>query len=212
MHKKGDETLLKRKKKREEIKQKTKLEKPKMNNINNINPYNNYFHGMYLPTPPLQINNQNPAYYNEYQNIYYLNPQPYQIPPGMMPSYLPPQFMMPPKSLEESINDIYERGIVNNIIGAFFIKEHREKLKNNEKRKVPVSTVQLNNENDNNDNNDNNNNENANNEDEKVNEDIKEEKEEKKEEEQNNEHIKDENDHNNDEHKDDNELKRPNIG
>ena len=209
MHKKGDETLLKRKKKREEIKQKNKLEKPKMNNINNINPYNNYFHGMYLPTPPLQINNQNPAYYNEYQNIYYLNPQPYQIPPGMMPSYLPPQFMMPPKSLEESINDIYERGIVNNIIGAFFIKEHREKLKNNEKRKVPVSTVQLNNENDNNADN---NNENANNEDEKVNEDIKEEKEEKKEEEQNNEHIKDENEHNNDEHKDDNELKRPNIG
>ena len=145
LYKKGDESLLNRKKKREETKQKSKMEKVKINNMNNMNPYNNYYQGMYLPPPPLQINNQNPAYFNEYQNIYYLNPQAYPIPPGMVPHYLPPQYMFPPKNLEDSINAVYERGIVNNIIAAFFIKECQDKMKNNGKRKVPVSTVDLNN-------------------------------------------------------------------
>ena len=45
--------------------------------------------------------------------------------------------------MEDHINIIYQRGIVNNIIGAFYIKECQEKLKNNEKRKVPVAMVKL---------------------------------------------------------------------
>ena len=209
LYKKGDETLLNRKKKREEIKQKNKLEK--LNNMNNINPYNNYYQGMYLP-PPLHINNQNPAYYNEYQNIYYLNPQTYQIPPGMVPPYLPPQFMFPPKNLEESINAVYERGIVNNIIAAFYIKECQEKIKNNEKRTVPISTVDLNNnesDNNNEENKDNldnniNNKENNDNDEAKNNVNKDEEQEEKKEEEK-----EDQNEQN--EHSNDNELTRPNV-
>lgn len=211
LYKKGDESLLSRKKKREETKQKSKLEKVKINNMNNMNPYNNYYQGMYLPPPPLQINNQNPAYFNEYQNIYYLNPQAYPIPPGMVPQYLPPQYMYPPKNLEESINAVYERGIVNNIIAAFFIKECQDKMKNNGKRKVPVSTVDLNNnETDNNNNEENqdklnnkdNNNENNN---EVENKDDKnDENEEKKEE------IKEEENEKN-EHSNDNELTRPNV-
>ena len=221
LHKKGDETLLNRKKKREEIKQKNKLEKAKLNSMNNVNPYNNYYHGMYMP-PPLQINNQNPAYYNEYQNIYYLNPQTYQIPPGMVPTYLTPQYMLPPKTLEENINAIYERGIVNNIIGAFFIKECQDKSKNQEKRKVPVSTVQLNSDIDNYNNNnneeqnklnniDNNNNENANSNNLGYNmgeinyEEKKDDKEEKE------EINKEQNKQNNNVPYNDNELRRPDV-
>ena len=45
---------------------------------------------------------------------------------------------------------IAQRGIVNNIIGAFFIKEHQEKEKNNEKRKVPVAMVEFDDDQDNN--------------------------------------------------------------
>ena len=131
-----------KKKKREEVKQKNKYEKNKMNNLNNPNPYN-YYPGMYMP--PMQINNQNPAYYNEYQNYYYLNPPSYQMGQQMIgPPYYPP-FMMPQNTLEDSLNMIYNRGIVNNIIGAFFIKEcqDRQRQRQTEKRTVPISTVEL---------------------------------------------------------------------
>ena len=43
--------------------------------------------------------------------------------------------MEQPKTLQENIEDIYQRGIVNNIIGAFFIKECQDKMKSNEKGK-----------------------------------------------------------------------------
>ena len=131
-----------KKKKREEVKQKNKYEKNKINNLNNPNPYN-YYPGMYMP--PMQINNQNPAYYNEYQNYYYLNPPSYQMGQQMIgPPYYPP-FMMPQNTLEDSLNMIYNRGIVNNIIGAFFIKEcqDRQRQRQTEKRTVPISTVEL---------------------------------------------------------------------
>jgi hypothetical protein len=133
---------LNKKKKREEVKQKNKYEKNKINNLNNPNPYN-YYPGMYMP--PMQINNQNPAYYNEYQNYYYLNPPSYQMGQQMIgPPYYPP-FMMPQNTLEDSLNMIYNRGIVNNIIGAFFIKEcqDRQRQRQTEKRTVPISTVEL---------------------------------------------------------------------
>ena len=91
-----------------------------------------------------QMNNQNPPpYYSDYQNnLYYFN-SPYQMHPQIlgMPPFFQQLVMEPPKSLQENLNSIYNRGIVNNIIGAFFIKECQEKKKNNEKRRIPVSTV-----------------------------------------------------------------------
>ena len=99
----------------------------------------------------MQINNQNPSYYNEYQNIYYLNPssQPYQINPQMINPFIPQSFVKQPKTLEENIEMIFNRGILNNIIGAFFIKECQERQKNAEKKRVPISKVELNDEIDN---------------------------------------------------------------
>ena len=190
--------MLNKKKKREEIKQKNRIEKTKMNNINNINPPNQYniYPNMYMP--PMQINNQNPAYFNEYQNIYYLNPaQPYQINPQMMPTFMPNSYLITPKTLEESVNIIYSRGMVNNIIGAFFIKECQDKQVNKEKRKVPVAKVEL-------DEHKENGNENYINKEEEKKE--KENVEEKKEEEN-----KDEKDNDKNEQKNGNELKMPSM-
>lgn len=140
LYKKEEETLLNKKKKREEIKQKNKSEK-RMNNRNGYNQYNNYYPGLYMPQMQ-PINNQNPTIMNDYQYYYYNTS--YQFPPQMygFPPYFTPYFNTP-KSLQDSLNSIYQRGIVNNIIGAFFIKEHQEKFKNNEKRKVPISMVEL---------------------------------------------------------------------
>ena len=109
--------------------------------MNNPNHYNYYPPNMYMP--PMQINNQNPAFYNEYQNLYYINPQSYQINPQMLSPYFSP-YMMQVNNLQDSLNNIYKRGIVNNIIAAFFIKDCKDNKRNNEKRKVPVSTVELN--------------------------------------------------------------------
>ena len=145
LHKKEEESLLNKKKKREEVKQKNKFEKTKINNLNNPNHFN-YFPGMYMP--PMQINNQNPAYYNEYQNFYYVNPPTYPLGQQMMGPPYYPQFLIPQNTLEDSLNIMYNRGIVNNIIGAFFIKDcqDRQRQRKSEKRKVPISTVELNDE------------------------------------------------------------------
>ena len=99
------------------------------------------------PMPPM--NTQNPAIMNEYQNYYYYN---YQFPPNMypFPPYYPQYAIETPKTLQESLNNIYQRGIVNNIIGAFFINECQENIKKNEKRKVPISMVELTEESNNN--------------------------------------------------------------
>ena len=198
LHKKDEEATLNKKKKREEMKQKNRLEKSKMNSINNINPPSQYniYPNMYMP--PMQINNQNPAYFNEYQNIYYLNPaQSYQINPQMMPPFIPSSYLMTPKTLEESVNIIYSRGIVNNIIGAFFIKECQEKQVSKEKRKVPVAKVELDEQKDYSNEN------NINKEEENL---EKENIEEKKEEESKDEGDKDKNEHSNN-----NELKMPSM-
>jgi hypothetical protein len=141
LYKKEEEALLNKKKKREEIKQKNKFEKTRINR-NGANQYN-FYQGVYIP--PIQpMNSQNPAYYNDIQNYYYYNTS-YQFPPHMigMPPYFPQYMIEPPKNLQENLNNIYNRGIVNNIIGAFYIKECQEKMKNNEKRRVPVSRVDL---------------------------------------------------------------------
>ena len=147
LYKKEEDTYLNKKKKREEAKQKNKNEKSRVNNRavngnNGYNQYNNYYQGLYLPPQMQPMNNPNPQL--DYQNYYFYNP--YQLPPPHIysyPQYYQQYFIGPPKSLEESLNNIYQRGIVNNIIGAFFIKEQLEKIKNSEKRKVPISTVEL---------------------------------------------------------------------
>ncbi len=167
LDKKEEEALLNKKKKREEIKQKNKFEKNRINR-NGVNQYN-YYQGVYMP--PIQpMNNQNPAYYNDISNYYYYNTS-YQLPPPHMlgmPTCFPQYMIEPPKNLQESLNNIYNRGIVNNIIGAFYIKEYQDKMKNNEKRRVPVSRVDLGDEQGNNNSpkknntNENNNNENNN--------------------------------------------------
>ena len=223
LHKKEEEALLNKKKKREESKQKNKIEKAKINNnnnnMNNPNNYNYYPPNMYMT--PIQINNQNPAFYNDYQNLYYINPQSYQINPQMLPPYFP-HYMMPVNNLHDSLNNIYKRGIVNNIIAAFFIKECQDNTKNSEKRKVPVSTVELNDEqgNENNNTNDNNNinneenfdNKNINNNYNNDNRGENEEKNENENENNNNEEKKDENeDNNNNNNHNDNELIKPSI-
>jgi hypothetical protein len=89
--------------------------------------------------PP--ISSQSPVPMSDYQNFLYYN-QIYTQMCGFPPFFQ--QYMIePPKTLEESLNCICQRGIVNNIIGAFFIKEIQEKMKNNEKRKVPISMVEF---------------------------------------------------------------------
>ena len=153
LYKNDEENVLNKKKKRE---QKNKLEKNKLNNINNYN----YYQGIYMPQMPM--NNPNPGYYNENPNLYYFNVPPYQIGQQMMGQTFYPQFVIPQNTLEDHLNIMYNRGIVNNIIGAFFIKECQERLKQKqiEKRQVPISTVELNNEHENENlenNNDNNN-------------------------------------------------------
>ena len=99
-----------------------------------MNQYN-YYPG-YIPQMQ-PINNQNPNIINDY---------PYfscQFPIYGFQQIVTPYYMEVPRSLQENLQDIYQRGIVNNIIGAFFIKEHQEKLKNNKKTKVPISLVEL---------------------------------------------------------------------
>ena len=138
LYKKEEETLLNKKKKRDEIKQKNKFEKNKNNIRNTSNQYSNYYQRVYM-SQMQPINNQNPPVINEYPYYYW------QFPPNMY-GFPPPnfhQYIDSPKDLKENINDIYQRGIVNNIIGAFFIQEFKEKKNISEKRKVPISMVEL---------------------------------------------------------------------
>ena len=143
LYKKEEETLINKKKKREEVKQKNKYEKNKLNNMNNQNQFQ-YYPNMYMA--PMQINNQNPSYYQEYQNYYYVNPPSFSLNQQMLGPPYYPQYIIPQNSLEDSLNMMYNRGMVNNIIGAFFIKEcqERQHQRKSEKRKVPISTVDLN--------------------------------------------------------------------
>ena len=118
--------------------------------MNNLNPSNQYklYPQMYFPQ--MQINNQNPSFYNDYQNYYYLNPSlSYQINPQMIPPFMQPNFIMIPENFEERIDIIYKRGIVNQIIGAIFIKECQERQKKEEKNKISNSKGDSNKEGDN---------------------------------------------------------------
>ena len=70
------------------------------------------------------MNNQNPTIMNDYQYYYYNTTM--QFPPHMFgfPPYFQQYFIEPPKTLKENLDNIYNRGIISNIIGAFFIKEY----------------------------------------------------------------------------------------
>ena len=208
LYKKEEESLLNKKKKREEIKQKNKSEKTKINkNVNGIKQYNNNYMGIYMNQIP-PINNQPQGYIDGYPNLYYYNNinSSYPFPNQMFGynTYFQPYYMEQPKNLEEHINIIYHRGIVNNIIGAFYIKECQEKLKNNEKRKVPVAMVELEDEQGNNNKMDNN--------DENVNQNEKndiQENEVKNTENEKNGEDNNNNNNKNEETRDKNELRKP---
>ena len=182
-----------------------------MNNLNNQNHFP-YYPGMYMP--PMQINNQNPAYYNEYQNFYYLNPPTYPLNQQMMANPYYPQFLMQQNTLEDSLNIMYNRGIVNNIIGAFFIKDcqDRQRQRKSEKRKVPISTVDLNDEqgDENMENNNGNNNEIGDESNNKLSYMVNDFKLKTEKEEETNEKKEKENKEENSEHNE-NELKKPNM-
>ena len=90
LYKKDEETCLNKKKKREEVKQKNKNEKTRVNNRNGnqngYNQYTNFYQGFYLPPPMQPMNNQNTPM--DYQYYYFNNP--YQLPPHL---YAFPQYM-----------------------------------------------------------------------------------------------------------------------
>ena len=110
--------------------------------------FNNY-PNIYFPQ--MQLNYQQIGFIDgNCPNGYYYPPPPYQIPPGMMGvgpmTYYPPYVIDQPKNLKSYLDNICNRGVVNNIIGAFYIKECQEKQKILEQKKVPISMVELNDE------------------------------------------------------------------
>ena len=129
--KKEENDLLNKKKKREkeeeideekEINQNDKLEI----NQNMYNQYN-FYQGI-IPSIEWQLQqlrNQNINYQELYQNIYYIQNQ-YNVFPNN--NEIQPYFVEGKEfiNLKDNINNIYERGIVNNLIGAFFIEECKE--------------------------------------------------------------------------------------
>ena len=131
--------------------------------------YNNY-PNIYFPQ--MQLNYQQIGFLdNSCPNGYYY-PPPYQIPPGMMGvgpmTYYPSYLIDQPKNLKTYLENICNRGIVNNIIGAYYIKECQEKQKVLEQKTVPISMVELNDEQVNNNNANNSNNVNNNQENGKL--------------------------------------------
>lgn len=139
-----EDNFLNKKKKRE------RNEEPILMNQNqnekleiNQNMYNqyNFYQGIMSAISPIeliqlqQLNNQKINYQNmnnqEYlQNFYYMQ-NPYSfIPNGPEFRYYGQEEEETPfKDLKGHINSLYKRGISNNIIGAFFIEENKEKNK-----------------------------------------------------------------------------------
>ena len=135
-----EDNLLNKKKKRakekeeeveeEEINQNDKLEI----NQNMFNQYN--FYPAYIPQQLewqiQQLNKQNINFPSElYQNNFYYIQNQYPLFPNgseLLNPFL--QDEKPFTDLNGHINNMYRRGIINNIIGAFFIEECKEKSKN----------------------------------------------------------------------------------
>lgn len=130
--------LLKKKKKREE-KEENEQEKIEINQ-NMYNQYN-FYPGLYVSPMQMQIqqiNNQNTNYPELYQNIYYIN-NPYEFfaNQGEIETY--PNEQEKIKDIKESINNMFKRGIVNNIIGAFFIEESKNCVNSVDKKENLVN-------------------------------------------------------------------------
>lgn len=139
-----EDNFLNKKKKRE------RNEEPMLMNQNqnekleiNQNMYNqyNFYQGIMSAISPIeliqlqQLNNQKINYQNmnnqEYlQNFYYMqNPYSFIQNGPEFRYYGQEEEEKPFKDLKGHINSLYKRGISNNIIGAFFIEENKEKNK-----------------------------------------------------------------------------------
>ena len=101
----------------------------------NQNMYNQYnFYPGFVPPFEWQLEqlrNQNINYQEYIQNIYYIQNQYTVFPPNDNEMLEEKTFT----NLQEHINNIYERGIANNIIGAFFIEECKE-MKNVDEKSI----------------------------------------------------------------------------
>ena len=129
--------LLNKKKKREEKESNKKSDKIEINQ-NMFNQYNIY-QGLFIPPigmPMQQINNKDQDYPEIYQKIYYINnsyeflpnfPNGLEIKPCYQESKIENN-----NNLQDTINNIFKRGIVNHIIGAFFIEEMNDQKKDDE--------------------------------------------------------------------------------
>ena len=100
------------------------------------------------------MNYLNMGFFDNYQNTYYYPPNTYQFQhPGMINYNTIPYFQQQffsqeqPKDLQSNLKNMYQRGVVNNIIAAFYIKEcqENEKSKIIEKKKSMVAMINLNN-------------------------------------------------------------------
>lgn len=162
--KKEELNLLNKKKKREEKELNKKNDKIEINQ-NMFNQYNIY-QGLFIPPigmPVQQINNEDKNYPEIYQNIYYINnsyeyfhnfPNGLEIKPCFQESKIENN-----NNVQDTINNIFKRGIANHIIGAFFIeeingqkKDDEENNNNNNKinkndKKVEVNPSKLNKDN-----------------------------------------------------------------
>ena len=138
---KEDFNLLNRKKKREENESNIKNDKIEINQ-NMFNQYNIY-QGLIIPQigmPMEQINNKDKNFPEVYHKIYYIN-NPY----GYLPTF-PNELEIKScfqetkienntennTNLQDTINNIFKRGIVNHIIGAYFIEEFKDEKKDDE--------------------------------------------------------------------------------
>ena len=101
----------------------------------NQNMYNQYnFYPGFVPPFEWQLEqlrNQNINYQEYIQNIYYIQNQYTVFPPNDNEILEEKTFT----NLQEHINNIYKRGIANNIIGAFFIEECKE-MKNVDEKSI----------------------------------------------------------------------------
>lgn len=126
LHKKEEENLLNRKKKREEAKQKQKAEKRMQKNQNNLNAY--YQNLLYQINGLQNINPQLGII--DYQNF-----MPYGLPNPMFYNQILYYNCeeVPKEPMDVILQNMQQRGIINNIIGALFIKEDQERPKAEDK-------------------------------------------------------------------------------
>lgn len=138
----NENNILNKKKKREENEQ-DKIEI-------NQNMYNQYNIYQRLYVSPIemqiqQINNQNTNYPELYQNIYYIN-NPYEFFNNQREMETYPNEEEKIKDIKEIINNMFKRGITNNIIGAFFIEECKNYAKSIEQNEKSVNNIDNNSE------------------------------------------------------------------